>query len=128
MQTPSLHDHVAGLPGLRRVLALRGLCEVVLRPQRAAVGKARELALLALAHAYRAFAREHPGQYTAAVRAPDPAGTEWSVAYEEQMRIFWWCAWTCPHDRGSPDNLVKSKSGKSALSLTRCGPVGTVRR
>jgi hypothetical protein len=42
----------------------------------AAVGRAGEEALLALAEAHRGYAREHPGVYTALQRAPEPGDDE----------------------------------------------------
>jgi AcrR family transcriptional regulator len=88
VQQPSLHHHVAGLPGLRRDLALVGLRELTHRLERVAMGKSGEPALLALAHAYRAFAHEHPGLYAAALRAPIPTDVEWYAAYEDQIGVF----------------------------------------
>jgi AcrR family transcriptional regulator len=69
VRTPSLYNHVAGLEGLRRELALAGLRALSPRLTRAALGKAGGAAVLALADAYRAFARERPGLYAASLRA-----------------------------------------------------------
>src|SRR3712207_8149311 len=55
--TLSLHD---ALPILQRELALLGLGELRERLGRAAVGRAGEDAVVALADAYRAYARERP--------------------------------------------------------------------
>jgi AcrR family transcriptional regulator len=71
VRPPSLYNHVEGLTGLRRELALAGLAELGERIRDAAVGRSRKDALLALADAYRAYAREHPGVYRALQRAPD---------------------------------------------------------
>lgn len=87
VQPPSLYNHVAGLPGLRRALALAGLQELARRLERAAVGKAGDDALLAIAHAYRAFAHTHPGVYAATLRAPDPADAELAIAAAEVVDI-----------------------------------------
>src|SRR5579875_3074672 len=72
VRTPSLYNHIAGQEGLRRELALLGLRELYARLARAAIGRAADDAILALAHAYRGFAREHPGLYAATLRAPAP--------------------------------------------------------
>ncbi len=72
VRTPSLYNHVAGLEGLRRGLALRGLCVLRDRMARAAIGKSSAKALLAIATAYRDVAKEHPGLYVAGLRAPAP--------------------------------------------------------
>jgi AcrR family transcriptional regulator len=70
VRPPSLYNHVEGLAGLRRELALGGLIELGERLRDAAVGRSGDDALLALAGAYRAYAREHPGVYRALQRAP----------------------------------------------------------
>lgn len=80
VRTPSLYNHLSGLNGLRRELALHGLRELRRRLERAAVGRAGDDALLALAHAYRDFAHEHPGVYAATLRAPDSDDAEWAAA------------------------------------------------
>jgi AcrR family transcriptional regulator len=87
VQPPSLYNHVAGLTGLRRALALWGLRELTHRLERAAVGKAGDDALLALAHTYRGFAREHPGVYAATLRAPEAGDAEWASAGAEVVGI-----------------------------------------
>jgi AcrR family transcriptional regulator len=78
VRTPSLYNHVAGLPGLRRDLALLGTRELCARLGRAAIGKSGAAAVHALCQAYRAFVNERPGLYAATVRSgllatqPDP--------------------------------------------------------
>jgi AcrR family transcriptional regulator len=69
VRTPSLYNHVAGLAGLRRELALMGIRELGRRLGRAAVGKATDEAAFAMADAYRNFVRERPGLYAATVRS-----------------------------------------------------------
>lgn len=87
VRPPSLYNHISGQDGLRRALALHGLEELTRRLGRAAVGKSREAALLAFAHAYRAYASEHPGVYAATLRAPDPADVELTAAGDELLAI-----------------------------------------
>jgi AcrR family transcriptional regulator len=78
VRTPSLYNHVAGLPGLRRDLALLGTRELCARLSRAAIGKSGDAAVQAICQAYRAFVNERPGLYAATVRSsllsdhPDP--------------------------------------------------------
>lgn len=69
VRTPSLYNHVAGLPGLQRELALRGSRDLAMRLAHAAVGKARSTAIRAVAEAYRGYIKEHPGVYAATVRS-----------------------------------------------------------
>jgi AcrR family transcriptional regulator len=70
VRTPSLYNHVASLEDVRRRLALRGLEELGAAMRDAAVGRARDDALIAMAHAYRDYATRHPGRYAATQRAP----------------------------------------------------------
>jgi AcrR family transcriptional regulator len=76
IRTPSLYNHVAGLEGLRRELALFGTRELGARLGRAAVGKTTDKAVVALGEAYRAFVKEHPGLYAATIRASRPSEPE----------------------------------------------------
>lgn len=90
VRTPSLYNHVAGLPGLRRDLAVLGTRELSARMSRAAIGKSGDAATLAIAQAYRAFVTAHPGLYAATVRSslltdqPDP---ELQAAQHESVEI-----------------------------------------
>jgi AcrR family transcriptional regulator len=70
VRTPSLYNHVASLEDVRRRLALRALAELGDAMRDAAVGRARDDALIAMAHAYRGYATRHPGVYAATLRAP----------------------------------------------------------
>ena len=88
IRIPSLYNHIAGLPGLRRdvtLLSLRALSE---RIQSAAVGRSGDEAILSIAHAIRAFAQAHPGQYTATIRAVDPADEELHTIAERLVRTL----------------------------------------
>jgi AcrR family transcriptional regulator len=76
VRTPSLYNHVGGLDDVRRRIALVGLRELGEALRDAAVGRAGDDALTALAHAYRAYARAHPGRYAATQRAPAGADDE----------------------------------------------------
>jgi AcrR family transcriptional regulator len=69
VRTPSLYNHVAGLGGLRRELALLGLREMGGRIGRAAMGKTTDEATFSVARAYRDFVKERPGLYAATVRS-----------------------------------------------------------
>lgn len=69
IQTPSLYNHVDGLPGLHRELALLNVRTLGDRLGRAVMGKSGPEALIAVAQAYRAYIKECPGLYTAGLRA-----------------------------------------------------------
>jgi AcrR family transcriptional regulator len=72
IKPPSLYNHVESREHLLRELSLRGLRELGAALTGAAVGRARDDALLATAAAHRRYALEHPGLYAATIRAaPD---------------------------------------------------------
>jgi AcrR family transcriptional regulator len=82
VRPPSLYKHVDSLDAIRRALAVRGLAEATARAQRATVGKARDEALFAFAHAYWQFARDRPGIYAASLRAAKPGEKDVAAAGE----------------------------------------------
>jgi AcrR family transcriptional regulator len=88
VRAPSLYNHVAGHEALLRGIALRGLRELGDALRRAAVGRAREDGLVALAHAYRGYARAHPGCFAATVAAPAPGDVEHEQAAAEIVGVF----------------------------------------
>jgi AcrR family transcriptional regulator len=87
IRPPSLYNHVANLDEVRRDIALLGARELGARLARATAGKAGDQALVALATAYRQFAKAHPGRYAAVQRAPDPADTELATVAGEVVAI-----------------------------------------
>jgi len=68
VRQPSLYKHVASVDALQRLISMRGKAELADVLSRAAVGRARDDALIAMAHAWRAWALDHPGRYQAAER------------------------------------------------------------
>ncbi len=88
IRTPSLYNHIQGIEGLRRELALLGMSELATRMGQAVMGKAGDDAIFALAHAYRAFVKEHPGLYTATLRAPASDDMELQKAAQEVIDIL----------------------------------------
>lgn len=76
VQSSALYNHVHGLDGLRHHVAVRAsenLAEALLQ---AAVARAGDDALRAVATAYRRFAIEHPGQYASTLLSPSDADDE----------------------------------------------------
>lgn len=63
VRTPSLYNHVDGLAGLQRELALRNAQMLAATFADAAIGKAGEDAVMALGQALRAYIKENPGVY-----------------------------------------------------------------
>ncbi len=70
VRQPSLYKHIDGMDALQRSIAVRAKTELADVLGRAAVGKSGDDAIRALATAYRRWALEHPGRYSATVRAP----------------------------------------------------------
>lgn len=81
---PSLYKHIDGLDALRREVALQGfngLGEALATEDRGDGG------IRSLAHAYRNFARSHPGLYAATLRAPDPDDDEATAASARALDV-----------------------------------------
>ena len=79
IQTPSLYNHIEGVPGLQRELSLLSARMLGDRLGPSAIGKAGPTALMAIAQAYRAYIKENPGLYMTSLRA---AGTQIPVDAE----------------------------------------------
>jgi AcrR family transcriptional regulator len=88
VRTPSLYNHVAGLPGLKRDLALYCLRDLLDRILRTTIGKSRAEAIFALANAYRAYARETPGRYALTLQAPDPSDQELQATAQQIVDVL----------------------------------------
>lgn len=87
IRIPSLYNYIANLQGLRHEMTLWGVRQLGDQLRRAAVGKAGEDAILALATAYRAFAHAHPGIYSATQRAPKPDEPDIAASAQEIIDI-----------------------------------------
>jgi AcrR family transcriptional regulator len=79
IRTPSLYNHVTGLPGLKNDLACACLRDLTHRFTHATVGKSHTEAIFAFANAYRAYARDYPGRYALTLQAPAPDNQELRV-------------------------------------------------
>jgi AcrR family transcriptional regulator len=94
VQTPSLYNHVEGMPGLLRQLALRNARDMAACMGDAAMGRSGQEAVLAVAEAYRAYIKQHSGLYMASLRASgaqlqdgSPPDTELAEAEARVVRI-----------------------------------------
>lgn len=83
IRSPSLYNHIDGLPGLRTELAIYGSNLLNSVITRAAIGKSGDNAVYAVAEDYLAFARTHPGLYEAVQRVPYPQEERWQQAMKE---------------------------------------------
>ena len=90
VRTPSLYNHVAGLAGLRRELALYSTRQLGACLARATIGKTTDDALLSLAVAFRGYICAHPGLYGLTVKASrpqEPADAEMIAAEDDVVQI-----------------------------------------
>jgi AcrR family transcriptional regulator len=88
IRIPSLYNHVDGLAGLRREVALLGLRELTEAIQSSAVGRAGDTAITAIAHAYRDYATRYPGRYGATLEAPEPGDEALSAAAQKLLLLL----------------------------------------
>jgi AcrR family transcriptional regulator len=90
VQTPSLYNHIDGLPGLYRELALLSTRDLGEQMGNAAIGKSGSNAVLAVAEAYRAYVKDHYGLYMTGVRSSGlqtPIDVELQAAQERVVHI-----------------------------------------
>ena len=87
IRTPSLYNHVAGLPGLKHDLTLYCMRELLDRITRASIGKSRAEAIFAFANSYRAYARETPGRYALTLRGSDPDDQETQASAQQVVSV-----------------------------------------
>jgi AcrR family transcriptional regulator len=88
IRSPSLYNHVDGLPGLQRMLTLRAVEGLGAAIRDAAVGRSGDEAVRAIAHAFRDYARAHPGLYAATVRAPAPDSPDAEALAEAAVQLL----------------------------------------
>lgn len=88
VRLPSLYNHVAGLGGMKRALALRA-CEVLRAALTDAIaGRSGAAALSAAACAYRRWAHAHPGLYAAVQLAPADGDVEHAEAATRVVHVL----------------------------------------
>ena len=88
VRKPSLYNHIGGLPEVKRELAIWGTNQLKARISEAAIGKAKNDAVIAIAAAYRSFAHQRPGLYRAIVSSPDRNCMELKAAIESMMAVI----------------------------------------
>lgn len=125
---PSLYKHVRGLDDLRSgvsALAIGALAAAIARGGR----RTTKDRLGAMARAYRRFAVEHPGLYTATLRAPDPADQEAVAAGQALLDAVF--AMMADYGLTGTDAVDATRSLRSALhgfvSLEAIGGFGLPR-
>lgn len=83
----TLYKHVEGSSGLHREMAVLAKTQLADVMRRAAVGRAQDDALVAIAIAYRDWAIEHPGSYGATIRAAAPGDADDERASAEVFKV-----------------------------------------
>lgn len=113
IRAPSLYNHVAGLPGLRHELAVYCARELLAHLTRATIGKARAEAILALADAYRAYARDYPGRYALTLQAPPADDVQMAAVAQELVEVV--RAILRPYDLGDENTIHAIRSLRSIV-------------
>lgn len=86
---PSLYKHVGGLADLRARLGAAALGDMHAALSKAAVGRSGRDALRAISHAYRDFARAHPGRYGATLHAPEAGDSAYTAAAADVLDVIY---------------------------------------
>jgi AcrR family transcriptional regulator len=85
---PALYRHVEGIDDLWRALGLAGREQLADALAEAAIGRSGAEAVHAVAHAWRAFGREHPGLYAATDRFAVAGDAELEDAVERVVEVL----------------------------------------
>ena len=88
IRSPSLYNHVNGLTGLRREMALSGLDQLKDVLMHAAVGRSEDKAIREMARAYVEFTRAHPGLYEATFYISDTDDQELNTMKNQVLELF----------------------------------------
>lgn len=79
IRTPSLYNHVGGLPGLMQDLSILNARNIADRLNEAAIGRSGKDLVQAMMQALRAYIKENPGLYLSTLQA---SGTQAQVNHE----------------------------------------------
>lgn len=88
IRPPSLYNHINNLGDLHEGLALFGLQQLLDDLREASLGLVGREALVAMAYAYRQFARRHPGIYPLIIPAPEESQTELARLSRELVQLL----------------------------------------
>ena len=126
VRQPSLYKHVASLDALLQLIAMRGKAEFGDVLGRAAIGLARDDAVVAMARAWRAWAHDHPGRYQIAQRAPAPGDTGHQAVADRTVQVM--TTVMAGYGLHGDDAIDAVRAFRSALhgfvSLEACGGFG----
>lgn len=89
VKSPSLYNHLSGLKELSSGIAKVAIHRLEDAVRSAAVGRSKKNALVAIASAYRKFAKENPELYKAILRFPDCRDQSVQEAGHSVVRILY---------------------------------------
>jgi AcrR family transcriptional regulator len=88
IRTPSLYNHIDGLSGLRRDLAVMNASQLADCLSEAAIGKSGMELFMAVAQAFREYVKKYPGLYLSTLRSSGKQETrDEKLVYEEERAI-----------------------------------------
>jgi Transcriptional regulator len=88
IRTPSLYNHVDGLPGLQRELAVMNAKLIADRLSEAAIGKSGTELFMDVAQAFRNYVKEFPGLYMSTLRSSaNQAVPDQNLRHEEERAV-----------------------------------------
>lgn len=88
IQTPSLYNHVDGLPGLQQELAVINAKMLADRLGEAAIGKSGTDLFMDVAQAFRKYVKEYPGLYLSTLRASGMQQVQYPELQREEERAL----------------------------------------
>jgi AcrR family transcriptional regulator len=88
IRTPSLYNHVDGLPGLQEELAIMNARLLADRMSQAAIGRSGSELFMDVAQAVRNYVKEYPGLYMSTLRASgNQAVRDENLMHEEERAL-----------------------------------------
>ncbi|MGI2294546.1 TetR/AcrR family transcriptional regulator [Paenibacillus sp. GXUN7292] len=88
VRSPSLYNHINGLPELQAKLAAFGIEKLYAALHKAIANYRGDDAIRAVVKSYISFARANPGLYSATLKAPDSSDIEWMKASEKVVELL----------------------------------------
>ena len=88
IRTPSLYNHVGGLPGLQKDLAVLNARQLADRLGEAAIGKSGAELFMDVAQAFRKYVKEYPGLYLSTLRSSGDQAVQDEDLMREEARAL----------------------------------------
>jgi len=88
IRTPSLYNHVNGLPGLQKELAVLNAKQLADRLSAAAIGKSGTELFMEVAQAFRSYVKEYPGLYLSTLRSSGNQAVQDKDLMKEEERAL----------------------------------------